>query len=161
MTQWEYLTKFIRADKKKDGVREFIEQKWPEWDKPPRYSPEAMIPELNRLGEAGWELMHIEPVADVGRKGDVRFDGSGVTWSNVYFCVFKRPKTLEMIDTQESLLAVTIPDDLPDDTQPAHSPHPVPLDGELAEAQTANGSHNITPTHSPFPAPPGDVGRPY
>ncbi|RMF76717.1 MAG: hypothetical protein D6737_19565 [Chloroflexi bacterium] len=161
MTQWEYLTKFIRADKKKEGVREFIEQKWPEWHKPPRYTPEAMIPELNRLGDAGWELMHIEPIADVGRKGDIRFDGTGSTWSNIYFCVFKRPKGLDPTDTQDALLAVTVPENLPDDPLPAHSPHPVPLDIEIANAQATNGNHSAPPTHSPYPAPPGDVGRPH
>ena len=33
----------------------------------------------------------MEPVAKVGNKGDILFQGAP-RWSNQYFCVFKRPK---------------------------------------------------------------------
>jgi hypothetical protein len=53
-----------------------------------------MAPILNKLGEDGWELVHMEPVSAVGSNGDVGFQHGGsasfTTWSNVYFCVFKR-----------------------------------------------------------------------
>jgi len=87
--QWEYLSKFIRASAKSKEVKEFLTQKWPAWKNPPAYTPEAMIPELNTLGEQGWELVHMEPVQKVGGKGDV-FMGDGGNWTNAYFCVFKR-----------------------------------------------------------------------
>ena len=48
-----------------------------------------MIPELNTLGEQGWELVHMQPLERVGKTGDVRM-GDGGNWTNVYFCVFKR-----------------------------------------------------------------------
>jgi hypothetical protein len=47
-----------------------------------------MIPQLNKLGKEGWELVHMEPVPRVGGKEDVQFDQ--YSWSNTYFCVFKR-----------------------------------------------------------------------
>lgn len=88
--KWEYLTHFFKAHVKNKETREFIKQEF-EMKRPPRYTPEALIPQLNELGDEGWELIHMEPVAAVGGKGDVRFD-SGY-WSNTYFCVFKRRKT--------------------------------------------------------------------
>jgi hypothetical protein len=52
-----------------------------------------MIPQLDSLGEQGWELVHMQP-AFVGSKADVLVaDSSGTrTWTSAYFCVFKRPK---------------------------------------------------------------------
>ncbi|MBL8120112.1 MAG: hypothetical protein J0L63_01905 [Anaerolineae bacterium] len=91
MERWEYLTKFIKADIKNEGVSSFFRQYRPNWKNPPPYTPEAMMPELDDLGNQGWELIHMEPVARVGKKGDVLFQG-GAEWSNSYFCVFKRRK---------------------------------------------------------------------
>jgi hypothetical protein len=90
MEQWEYLSKFIKADVKNAGVSDFLKRFRPNWKNPPVYTPEAMMPELDDLGAMGWELVHMEPVARVGKKGDIFF-GSG-EWSNSYFCVFKRRK---------------------------------------------------------------------
>lgn len=89
MEKWEYLTTFVEANARTKETKEFIKQRF-DVKKPARYAPEAMIPELNKLGEEGWELLHMEPVAAVGGKGDVRFDNG--YWSNTYFCVFKRRK---------------------------------------------------------------------
>lgn len=94
MEKWEYLTTFCEANAGRKAVRQFLKEKF-EIKRPPLYTPEALIPELNDLGEAGWELIHMEPVARVGAKGDVLFDGEGVHWSNVYFCVFKRLKAVD------------------------------------------------------------------
>jgi len=66
--------------------------KWPDWQRP-QYGPESMIPEVDEPGAEGWELVHMEPVGGVGKKGDVSFArgcGSMTVWSNAYFCVFKR-----------------------------------------------------------------------
>ena len=51
-----------------------------------------MMPELDKLGDQGWELVHMEPVAKVGSKGDVMVGGESSNWSNAYFCVLKRRK---------------------------------------------------------------------
>jgi hypothetical protein len=88
--KWEYHTTFLYADAEKQ--RHFLEGKWPE-QQVPKYAPEAMIPELNELGEQGWELVHMEPVGGVGKHSDVSFTrgyGTMTVWSNAYFCVFKR-----------------------------------------------------------------------
>jgi hypothetical protein len=90
MERWEYLTKFIKADVKTQGVADFFKSYRPNWKNPPPYTPEAMMPELDSLGDQGWELVHMEPVARVGRKGDVLFNNG--EWSNTYFCVLKRRK---------------------------------------------------------------------
>lgn len=90
MQQWEYLTKFIEADVQ--NVAENVAySELVETENLPRYSPLAMIPELNRLGEKGWELVHMQPVV-IGKKHDVLLWESGMgRWAINYFCVFKRP----------------------------------------------------------------------
>ncbi len=101
MSQWEYLPTFITAEVKSKEMREFLADHMDNKKKrPPRYTPESMIPELNKLGDQGWELLHMEPVTGVGNKGDVLFDGIGVRWSNTYFCVFKRMKPGSGVPTQ-------------------------------------------------------------
>jgi hypothetical protein len=88
MQTWEYFTCFLYANA--ENQREFFKRRWPNWN-PPQYAPQAMIPKLNELGQEGWELVHIEPVASVGKNYDVFFAGAINSWSNCYFCVFKRP----------------------------------------------------------------------
>lgn len=92
MQQWEYLTMFFEADA--ESERDFLE-KLRDWKEGiPKYTPEALIPRLNALGEQGWELVHMQPVA-VGVHGDVLMhDTGGATrfWTKRYFCAFKRPK---------------------------------------------------------------------
>jgi hypothetical protein len=92
MDQWEYWPTFLEARADRKDVKAFLNAHLPHIKKYPRYMAESMIPELNHLGDQGWELVHMEPVQDVGRKGEVMFDGEGLHWSNVYFCVFKRRK---------------------------------------------------------------------
>ena len=89
MTQWEYLTRFLEAKIKKED-QDKLKQRFNKKSLP-RFTPESMIPELDELGAAGWELVHMEPVPKVGGKGDVLFGGVP-RWSNDYFCVFKRAK---------------------------------------------------------------------
>jgi len=90
MEKWEYMTTFLEANAKSKEAKEFL-KKTVNKKNPPRYLPQAMMPDLNKFGDEGWELVHMEPVAAVGKNGDVRFDNNG-RWSNTYFCVFKRRK---------------------------------------------------------------------
>ncbi len=92
MTQWEYLSTFIEANARSKENQEFLKRRFPDQKKFQRYSPESLMPELDKLGAQGWELVHMEPIAQVGGKGDVLFTGSVSQWSGTYFCVFKRLK---------------------------------------------------------------------
>lgn len=89
MEQWEYLTRFIEADTRDKETAVYLGDL--EQNDLPIYSPEALMPELNRLGAKGWELVHMQP-AFVGSKHDILVhEGGGWSrWSNKYFCVFKR-----------------------------------------------------------------------
>jgi hypothetical protein len=93
MDKWEYLTTFIQANVRTQETKSFLRQRFPGRRRLPRFTPEAMMPELDKLGEEGWELIHMEPVARVGGKGDILFP-AGPHWTNRYFCVFKRLKQL-------------------------------------------------------------------
>jgi hypothetical protein len=86
MAHWEYLTTFLEARVKGDEMKQFIKERFDK--KPRKHSPESMIPELNEMGTAGWELVHMEPLPRTGRKEDIQFDNHN--WSSTYFCVFKR-----------------------------------------------------------------------
>jgi hypothetical protein len=91
--KWEYLTQFMWAHVDNEGAMLHIANNWPGW-KPPKYAPETMIPDLNSLGEKGWELVHMQPVGAVGKNRDVGFIAGEAMprYSNSYFCVFKRRK---------------------------------------------------------------------
>jgi hypothetical protein len=82
---------FVYANIENEGVREDLKKRWPNW-KPPKYAPQAMMHELNARGEEGWELVHMEPVAEVGTNAVVYFTGTQNLYGNAYFCVFKRRK---------------------------------------------------------------------
>ncbi len=93
MEQWEYMTRFTYAHIDNDGAKEYLEQIFPNWQNPPKFAPQTMVPSLNSWGVEGWELVHMQPVMSVGKNGDVGFSGGNgpaYHWSNVYFCVFKR-----------------------------------------------------------------------
>ena len=92
MDQYEYLTTFLTAEAKSKETKEWLKTRNPKVKNPPVFTPESMIPELNKLGAEGWEIVTMTPVAGVGRNGDVRFTGEEPRWSNTYFCVFKRRK---------------------------------------------------------------------
>ena len=89
MEQWEYFSTFLTANAKKKETKQYIKDTFNK--KPRPYSPESMIPELNKLGTEGWELVRMEPVAKLGKNEDIQFDP--YQWSSTYFCVFKRRKT--------------------------------------------------------------------
>ncbi|MCA9889813.1 MAG: hypothetical protein KC546_15645 [Anaerolineae bacterium] len=99
MEKWEYQTRFFEARVSSDQIKSFVESTFNK--KARRYSPEAMIPELNALGNEGWEIIHMEPVARVGGKEDVRLEDGG--WSNTYFAVLKRRKPGSFVPVQGTL----------------------------------------------------------
>lgn len=90
MDQWEYLTCFIEANTQETAVTEYAA--YTEEVDLPIYTPQSLMPELNRLGAKGWELVHMQPVF-VGNNHDILMHEGGGSrrWSNTYFCVFKRP----------------------------------------------------------------------
>ncbi len=89
--KWEYFPTFIYASAEKDLLREIQKIR----RSAAKYAPEAMMAYLDSLGEAGWELVHMQPVF-VGKNDDVltHVDTSGGNhWTQWYFCVFKRRKS--------------------------------------------------------------------
>jgi hypothetical protein len=91
--KWEYQTHFLIAHIDSEGAKELLKERWPEWE-PGEFVPETMIPELNALGENGWELILMQPVV-TDKSGSVLHVGRYPKTSNFYFCVFKRQITQE------------------------------------------------------------------
>jgi hypothetical protein len=91
MERWEYRTEIITANIEDAGVREYLAQKYPEMVLA-KFAPEAMQAHLDDLGEAGWELVAMHPIAGKGRNADVFYPGEMSAYSNAYFCVLKRRK---------------------------------------------------------------------
>ncbi len=102
--KWEYLTTFVEARANNKDVKNYIKETFDK--KPRKHSPEAMIPDLNKLGAEGWELITMEPVADVGGKEDILMTNEGRKWTSTFFCVFKR----RMPDTALPVVAVVDPE---------------------------------------------------
>ncbi len=90
MNQWEYMPTYLEARVDGKEIRNFLKEQTGV-KRPPRYMIESLMPQLDKLGSAGWELVHMEPVPRVGKKGNVLL-GASSRWSNIYFCVFKRQK---------------------------------------------------------------------
>jgi hypothetical protein len=90
MERWEYLTRFVEANVEQLETDNLYGELIDGQDLP-RNSPLTMIPELNRLGEKGWELVHMQPV-HIGSNHDILTHEGGGTrrWASTYFCVFKR-----------------------------------------------------------------------
>ena len=86
--KWEYYTQFVEADA--SVAADYLNQKYPGVAFR-KFAIQAILPQLNQLGEQGWELIHMEP-AQVGNNGDVGLWGETRTWTHSYFCVFKRRK---------------------------------------------------------------------
>lgn len=87
--RWEYHLEYIRTSTNDPQTRDYLTTYYPKRDFP-KYAAHAALKRLDELGTQGWELVHMEPV-DLGRNGDVRIGGEQVYWTNIYFCVFKRP----------------------------------------------------------------------
>jgi len=92
MQRWEYHTELFEADVK--SQQEFLSQRWPNRAHG-KNSPLALIPLLNGLGAAGWELVEIRPVV-AGSNSDILVHTNvGAHWSATYLCTFKR-----LLDTE-------------------------------------------------------------
>lgn len=96
MQKWNYATTILYANIDDKGVKEFLQGKYGDIKGLPQYSVKALEFTLQEYGKKGWELMHIEPVEDVSKDGFIGSPHGGPsvpvrTWSNAYFCVFKRP----------------------------------------------------------------------
>lgn len=87
--RWEYMTEFLMAELNGQGVKEYLKQRFPGFE-PAKHSPQTMIPRLNHLGEAGWELVHMQPVLLIGSNQDVFWANDSQKFGHTYFCVFKR-----------------------------------------------------------------------
>ncbi len=89
MQQWEYLTLFLEAKKAEANSMAYTIETEEELA---AYSPQLLMPELNRLGAKGWELVHMEPAYVGGNEDILMHEGGGSRrCTNKYFCVFKRP----------------------------------------------------------------------
>lgn len=92
--RWEYLTTVLTADAETAEARDYLQGRY-SGRSFPKYAPESLIPELNRLGNEGWELVSLEPVF-VGKNGDLMMPtgqqlGPGTTYyTRQYLGVFKR-----------------------------------------------------------------------
>ena len=88
MQTWEYLSLFLEATQQGSEAMAYSLES----EQLAAYSPKLLMPELNRLGAKGWELVHMEP-AYVGNNEDILMHEGGGSrrWTNKYFCVFKRP----------------------------------------------------------------------
>jgi len=92
MEKWEYLTRFMWANKenwKADESVNIIDNR-----ASPTFNRVIFTPihdcDPKQVGGRRWELVHMEPVPEVGNNEDVGFPHGGAnltTWSNVYFCV--------------------------------------------------------------------------
>jgi hypothetical protein len=87
MEKWEYFTTFLYASMEQSLAE--LEPMVPMGEHP-KFSPYALIPALNELGQKGWELVEMRPVL-IGRNHDVMVHPNNMSqWSNTYFCAFKR-----------------------------------------------------------------------
>ncbi len=91
--KWEYYTCFLWAEA--DKQKEYLQQLWPQ-QRVSKYAPQALIPELDKFGEEGWELVSMEPV-HIGDNQDIQIPVTAVgkgfeVWVHSYICVFKRPR---------------------------------------------------------------------
>lgn len=169
MEKWEYLTRFFTASAKSDDIKTYVQQNHDK--KPAKYAPEAMIPELNELGEAGWEIIHMEPVPKIGNNEDILFNHSG--WSHTYFCVMKRRKAGSFVPTQ----AMNQPQQAAQPPQPARQTSPAPpppavtppaeaappptMPPVQAQAQTPTNNADLHPSTDQQTAPPRSNHHPH
>lgn len=93
MQKWEYLTTLLQAESEKQLP--WLQEHYPDIKKFAKYAYLALIPQMDKLGEEGWELVSCEPV----KYGDnldlmiaVNVYGQMNPWTYTYLCVFKRPK---------------------------------------------------------------------
>lgn len=89
MQTWEYYTTIFEANTEVSPVPLHDDIPIEHY---PVHTPLSLIPQLNRLGEKGWELVSFQPVIS-GKKGDVLTpDSTGGRWATNYLCAFKRAR---------------------------------------------------------------------
>lgn len=88
--QWEHHIEYIKAYASIPQTKDFLASRYPGKNMP-MYAVQAVTPRLDKLGEEGWELVHMQPV-EVGVNGDILINKDKINgnWTNVYLCVFKR-----------------------------------------------------------------------
>jgi hypothetical protein len=95
MTQWEYLTRVFVLDKEDEVAIDYIQSEYPDrdWKELPKYDVLTLEAWLNKCGEEGWELVRLEAVDALGKKGDVGmvYPDAYPAYRHRYLCVFKRP----------------------------------------------------------------------
>ena len=71
--QWETYITVLTADAEEQA--DYLHSRWPEVTFP-RFAAQALIPQLNALGDQGWEPVSIQPVV-VGVNGDLCLSPDG------------------------------------------------------------------------------------
>jgi|SRR5579859_1841852 len=85
--RWEHM--MVVLDSPAEPHRQFLQQRWPTFTFP-AYTPFALLPQLDMLGQQGWELVSLQPVV-IGQSGDVLIAGGDLRqWTTKYLCTFKR-----------------------------------------------------------------------
>lgn len=94
MQKWKYSTVILYANLDDNDVKEYLQDRYGNIENWPQYSVKALEFTLQKYGEKGWELLHIEPV-NASKDGFIKSEHGGsvpsITLSNSYFCVFKKP----------------------------------------------------------------------
>jgi hypothetical protein len=87
--RWEYHTAILSADVSRPGVEGFLQRR--STGALAKYTPLALLPELNEMGAAGWEMISIEPVI-AGENEDIFIGSRGQSgsWVHTYLCAFRR-----------------------------------------------------------------------
>ena len=88
MEQWEYHTAIIWAHEDNPGAREYVVRHRP-GEKVGKFSPVNLVPELDRLGKQGWELVTLQPIVMTADMAIMLSDSTPQA-SNVYFVAMKR-----------------------------------------------------------------------
>ena len=88
-TKWEYWSDYLFPEEERAEGSAFSAAPAPAL---PKFSPQHVQRQLNELGSAGWELVHMEPVR-AGSNHDVLVAAGERMWTNAFFCVLKRPKS--------------------------------------------------------------------
>ena len=97
MQKWEYYSTFLNAEA--ESVQDELKKRFPTEKTFLPFTPRALMPQLDKFGEEGWELVSIQPV-QIGKRGDILVHDTYGTlnpagnsaWTHTYLCSFKRLK---------------------------------------------------------------------
>ncbi len=93
MQKWEYLTLLMTSEVEPESAAA-LRRRFPEDKRFAKFTPAALIPQLDEWGEEGWELMSAQPVR-TGDNEDIYISASSgmqMLFTHTYLCIFKRPK---------------------------------------------------------------------